>query len=156
MKVKKNGYHWNILSLNIHCKNILHGLHQFPQGLGTDDRTLIRIMVSRSEVDMVQIKNSFKNMYGKTLASFITVSLICLLQLFWKKVYIKVGIIQSRPLARLGSFFQIGNKRLEREELEKILSALLGSFFLIEKSRNDRNSREAVRCWAKCQTFSKW
>jgi len=44
--------------------------------LGTDDTTLIRVMVSRSEIDMMQIKTSFKNMYGKTLASFISVSRI--------------------------------------------------------------------------------
>ncbi|XP_057314815.1 annexin-B12-like [Hydractinia symbiolongicarpus] len=47
-------------------------LHWSMKGLGTDDKTLIRIMVSRSEIDMVQIKAQFQKMYGKTLASFIS------------------------------------------------------------------------------------
>lgn len=46
-------------------------LYYSMKGMGTDDKTLIRIIVSRSEIDMVQIKHSFQNMYGKTLASFI-------------------------------------------------------------------------------------
>lgn len=43
------------------------------KGLGTDDDTLMRIMVSRCEVDMVHIKVDFKAKYGKTLYSFIKV-----------------------------------------------------------------------------------
>lgn len=46
-------------------------LYKSMKGLGTDDRTLIRIMVSRCEVDMVQIKQEFERTYGKTLNSFI-------------------------------------------------------------------------------------
>ncbi|KAJ8014840.1 hypothetical protein DPEC_G00019940 [Dallia pectoralis] len=34
---------------------------------GTDDKTLMRIMVSRSEVDMLDIRASFKKMYGVSL-----------------------------------------------------------------------------------------
>ena len=44
------------------------------QGMGTDDRTLIRVVVSRCEVDMVQIKQEFQKRYGKTLESFVRVS----------------------------------------------------------------------------------
>lgn len=46
-------------------------LYKSMKGLGTDDKTLIRIMVSRCEVDMVQIKQEFERTYGKTLNSFI-------------------------------------------------------------------------------------
>ena len=46
-------------------------LYKSMKGLGTDDRTLIRVVVSRCEVDMVQIKQEFQKAYGKTLESFI-------------------------------------------------------------------------------------
>ncbi|EPY74871.1 hypothetical protein CB1_001866015 [Camelus ferus] len=40
-------------------------------GLGTDDDTLIRVMVSRAEIDMLDIRANFKRLYGKSLYSFI-------------------------------------------------------------------------------------
>lgn len=46
-------------------------LYKSMKGLGTDDNTLIRIMVSRCEIDMIDIKAEFKRMYGKSLYSFI-------------------------------------------------------------------------------------
>jgi len=47
-------------------------LHDSMSGLGTKDKALIRIMVTRCEVDMVDIKNAFQAKYGKTLESFIS------------------------------------------------------------------------------------
>ncbi|KAJ9577581.1 hypothetical protein L9F63_005848, partial [Diploptera punctata] len=47
-------------------------LHDSMAGMGTKDNTLIRIMVTRCEVDMVDIKNAFQAKYGKTLESFIS------------------------------------------------------------------------------------
>ncbi|KAJ8781298.1 hypothetical protein J1605_011282 [Eschrichtius robustus] len=41
------------------------------EGLGTDDNTLIRVMVSRVEIDMLDIRANFKRLYGKSLYSFI-------------------------------------------------------------------------------------
>lgn len=46
-------------------------LYKSMKGAGTDDRTLIRCVISRSEVDMKLIKQEFNTMYGKTLGSFI-------------------------------------------------------------------------------------
>lgn len=43
------------------------------QGKGTRDKVLIRVMVSRSEVDMLKIKSEFKRKYGKSLYYFIQV-----------------------------------------------------------------------------------
>uniref|UniRef100_A0A8C0QBY9 Annexin n=1 Tax=Canis lupus familiaris TaxID=9615 RepID=A0A8C0QBY9_CANLF len=48
-------------------------LYKSMKGLGTDDDTLIRVMVSRAEIDMMDIRESFKRLYGKSLYSFIKV-----------------------------------------------------------------------------------
>ena len=44
-------------------------IRKATKGLGTDDTTLIRILVSRDEVDLPQIKQCFMQMYGLDLLS---------------------------------------------------------------------------------------
>ena len=44
------------------------------KGMGTNDDLLIRCVVSRCEVDMVEIKQSYQQTYGKTLKADIEVS----------------------------------------------------------------------------------
>lgn len=44
------------------------------KGLGTDDSRLIRLVVTRCEVDMGEIKNVFVRQYGESLEDFISVS----------------------------------------------------------------------------------
>ncbi|KAJ8285879.1 hypothetical protein GJAV_G00032010 [Gymnothorax javanicus] len=46
-------------------------LYKSMKGLGTNDDALIRLMVSRAEIDMEDIKDQFVHSYGKTLYSFI-------------------------------------------------------------------------------------
>jgi len=46
-------------------------LNDSMKGLGTDDTRLIRLIVSRSEIDLQQIKKAFNLMYKKPLSDWI-------------------------------------------------------------------------------------
>lgn len=46
-------------------------LYKSMHGLGTNDKSLVRLVVTRCEIDMVDIKEAFLQKYGKTLVSFI-------------------------------------------------------------------------------------
>ncbi|XP_043931585.1 annexin A6 isoform X2 [Protopterus annectens] len=46
-------------------------LYKSMKGMGTADNTLIRIMVSRSEIDMLDIREEFRSLYEKSLHSMI-------------------------------------------------------------------------------------
>jgi annexin A7/11 len=46
-------------------------LHNSMSGAGTDDRALIRLIVSRSEIDLVNSAKAFTRLYGKSLNDFI-------------------------------------------------------------------------------------
>lgn len=47
-------------------------LYHSMKGAGTDDSTLVRIVVTRSEIDLVQIKQVFSQMYQKSLSTMIS------------------------------------------------------------------------------------
>lgn len=49
-------------------------LFKSMDGLGTDDVTLIRIIVCRSEIDLENIKDEFERMFDRTLLSAVKVS----------------------------------------------------------------------------------
>lgn len=46
------------------------------KGIGTDDDTLIRIVVSRCEIDLANIKEEFQKLTGQTLEQYVTVSFV--------------------------------------------------------------------------------
>lgn len=46
-------------------------LHKSMAGLGTNDNELIRLVITRCEIDMMDVKEEFMRKYGKTLKSFI-------------------------------------------------------------------------------------
>ena len=49
------------------------------KGLGTDDQALVRIIISRSECDMVQIKKSFEQQFQGRLADWIKVRYVMMI-----------------------------------------------------------------------------
>jgi len=49
-------------------------LYDSMHGVGTNDLSLIRTVVSRCEVDMVQIKQEFERAYKQPLGKYIAVS----------------------------------------------------------------------------------
>ncbi|KAL0272395.1 UNVERIFIED_CONTAM: hypothetical protein PYX00_005378 [Menopon gallinae] len=46
-------------------------LYKSMAGAGTNDRALIRLIVTRSEIDLGDVKTAFNNVYGKSLKSYI-------------------------------------------------------------------------------------
>uniref|UniRef100_A0A6I8PVZ4 Annexin n=1 Tax=Xenopus tropicalis TaxID=8364 RepID=A0A6I8PVZ4_XENTR len=64
-------------------------LHEAMKGSGTRDKDLIRIMVSRSEIDMNEIKAQYQRLYGKSLhqAILIPVYFMVLTSILYIGVY---------------------------------------------------------------------
>lgn len=54
------------------------------KGMGTNDHSLMRLIVTRSEIDMGDIKQAFKHQYGQSLEDCISVSVFSFHQLFRK------------------------------------------------------------------------
>lgn len=52
-------------------KHVADANQPCPQGAGTDDKTLIEIMVSRSEIDMLDIRAEFRRMFATSLYKMI-------------------------------------------------------------------------------------
>lgn len=55
-------------------------LYNAMNGAGTDDATLIRVIVSRCEIDLETVKKEFERIYDRTLFSCITVNIFFLSQ----------------------------------------------------------------------------
>jgi len=50
-----------------------HRLRKAFEGLGTDDTTLIRVVVSRFELDLGDVAEAYEKAYGKSLAKAVEV-----------------------------------------------------------------------------------
>lgn len=57
--------------LNNKAEFFAHQLNDAMEGLGTNDQKLIRLIVTRCEIDMVEIKAAFNRLFGKSLKDFI-------------------------------------------------------------------------------------
>ena len=49
-------------------------LQKTMKGIGTDDDALVRVVVSRCEIDLANIKEEFQKLTGQTLDQYISVS----------------------------------------------------------------------------------
>jgi len=68
------------------------------RGLGTNDLSLIRTVVARCEIDMVQIKEEFERAYKQPLGKFIAVSdhrIYIVYCLFIRVLVISIGQLLS-------------------------------------------------------------
>uniref|UniRef100_A0A672IGQ0 Annexin n=1 Tax=Salarias fasciatus TaxID=181472 RepID=A0A672IGQ0_SALFA len=69
----KNAFYAIVRSVKNQPSYFADRLYKAMKGLGTDDRALIRIMVSRSEVDLFNIRKEFKETHDASLHEFIQV-----------------------------------------------------------------------------------
>lgn len=69
----KNAFHAIVCSVKNQPSYFADRLYKAMKGLGTDDRALIRIMVSRCEIDLFNIRKEFKDTHDVSLHEFIQV-----------------------------------------------------------------------------------
>uniref|UniRef100_A0A674N8A9 Annexin n=1 Tax=Takifugu rubripes TaxID=31033 RepID=A0A674N8A9_TAKRU len=67
----KNTFYAIVCSVKNQPSYLADRLYKAMKGLGTDDRALIRIMVSRSEIDLFTIRKEFKETHDVSLHEFI-------------------------------------------------------------------------------------
>lgn len=71
-----------------------HRLNKAFEGMGTDDITLIRVVVSRFEHDLADVADAFEKEYGKSLAKAIQV------------LYYIMNVLKNMKIALICTSFQ--------------------------------------------------
>ncbi|XP_062540269.1 annexin B10-like [Armigeres subalbatus] len=76
LKSELSGELYDALSSIVECVQMTphffaKRLHKAMDGVGTDDASLIRIIICRSEIDLQNIKDEFEQMYNKSLYSVV-------------------------------------------------------------------------------------
>lgn len=82
---------------------LAHCLHDAVDGVGTDDATLIRIIVSRSEIDLGNIKEEYERIYNRTLLSAVKVQNIVYLDYIplYYRIYLYIFYISRYDIIDL-------------------------------------------------------
>lgn len=102
-------------------------LYKSMKGLGTDDSRLIRLIVTRCEVDIGEIKNVFLQEYGESLEDFISVSYIKILQYYISiHVYLRSNSFLSIVLS--GWLFRTLQKMLIGTNIIKHFPSYMNKF----------------------------
>lgn len=70
----KDGFLAVIKSIKNQTEFFASRLNKSMKGLGTNDRQLIRLVVTRCEIDMVEVKRDYQRLFGESLADAIKVS----------------------------------------------------------------------------------
>lgn len=82
---------------------LAHCLHDAVDGVGTNDATLIRIIVSRSEIDLGNIKEEYERIYNRTLLSAVKVQNIVYLDYIplYYRIYLYIFYISRYDIIDL-------------------------------------------------------
>ncbi|CAH1100892.1 unnamed protein product [Psylliodes chrysocephalus] len=112
----KDAYLSLVMSIRDRPMYLATRLHDAMAGMGTDDRTLIRIIVSRSEIDLAEIKEAYEAKYSKSLYERVSDA---------ATIHLKVAIIdKDNPYGKITTEREILVKKTLMGELNKtILSA---------------------------------
>uniref|UniRef100_A0A8C7JRN5 Annexin n=1 Tax=Oncorhynchus kisutch TaxID=8019 RepID=A0A8C7JRN5_ONCKI len=106
-------------------------LYKSMKGLGTQDNTLIRIMICRSEIDMLDIRECFRMSYEKSLYNMIKEdtsgdykrTLLCLI----KQVFITIVSVMSSGTDEDVIIDIVANRSNEqRQEIRQAFKSILG------------------------------
>ncbi|XP_048042598.1 annexin A6-like [Megalobrama amblycephala] len=98
-------------------------LHLAMKGIGTNTDTLTRIIVSRSEIDLLKIIQEYKRMYGKTLQEAILKETSG----DYEKILLALCGTQSRKMAFLQKLFQQSNEEKGFKAAPAVETGYLGT-----------------------------